>query len=58
MLQNSNVADSHDESAVQGSSMRINSVADIDIFSSTREEGVYKDCQVCCLLYPGFVWFE
>ncbi|EJW82472.1 XPG domain-containing protein [Wuchereria bancrofti] len=40
-----NVDKSHDEWAIPGSSMCINPVNDIDIFASTREEGVYKDCQ-------------
>lgn len=40
-----NIDESHDDSAIPGSSMHINPANDLDIFASTREEGVYKDCQ-------------
>uniref|UniRef100_A0A915Q326 Uncharacterized protein n=1 Tax=Setaria digitata TaxID=48799 RepID=A0A915Q326_9BILA len=40
-----NINEPHDESAVEGLSTRINPVEAIDLFASTQEEGIYKDCQ-------------
>ncbi|KAM3727457.1 DNA excision repair protein [Dirofilaria immitis] len=42
---NKNIEKSYNESVVQSSSMCINPVGDIGIFTSTQEEGIYKDCQ-------------
>uniref|UniRef100_A0A8R1TQ87 Uncharacterized protein n=1 Tax=Onchocerca volvulus TaxID=6282 RepID=A0A8R1TQ87_ONCVO len=42
---NKNIDNSNDQSIIQGSTMRINSIDDKNIFPSTREEGVYKDCK-------------